>query len=224
VSKKRKRLLTSVIAVLAVLACLVMVAHNFVALYGEYMKLKVRLKGYSNPDVLGIGSSSMSMWKTYREDLAPYTSENTGIPGTVVRDWEGHLDSLVLPFSPKILLVYLGANDLHKDNPDPEGAAGRLTELLDAVHEALPGCAVYAISVCSTPSATDHIPDDDTFNAALAASCEGRDWMHYVDMNTPLLDGAGKVQPSLFRDDGTHLNDDGYLIWAKVIRAALGLE
>jgi lysophospholipase L1-like esterase len=49
--------------------------------------------------------------------------------------------------------------------------------------------------------------------------------LDYLDTATPMMGKNGKPMPDLFKNDGLHLNDKGYLIWNKVLKEWLkGIE
>ena len=43
----------------------------------------------------------------------------------------------------------------------------------------------------------------------------------YADVWTPMLDSNGEVFKDIFLQDGLHLNEKGYKIWAKAIEKSL---
>ena len=59
------------------------------------------------------GSSSMENWSTSTEDLLPLKTYNHGIGGTTVDQWKDKLNQrLVYPFSPKMVVYYVGVNNI----------------------------------------------------------------------------------------------------------------
>ena len=45
--------------------------------------------------------------------------------------------------------------------------------------------------------------------------------LRFIDVSTPMLDRKGKVRDDLFLEDNLHLNEKGYKIWSKAVKAAL---
>ncbi|MPM25188.1 hypothetical protein SDC9_71678 [bioreactor metagenome] len=219
-----KAILWGIAALVFVLMLLVVVAFNICPITAWVYTEKYRLTGYPTPDVLLIGSSSIQNWKTSESDLDPLSSVNVGIGGTVVRDWPPLLESLVTPFHPRAVLVYIAANDLHNEHRDPEIVADELTALLADIHTALPDAILYYISVYATGAQPESRADEDALNSAMSALAKETDYMRYVDCAGALLGSDGAIRPALFRDDLVHLNDDGYRIWAQTIRAALSQD
>ena len=58
-------------------------------------------------------------------------------------------------------------------------------------------------------------------NAQIRADAEGDDLLEYVDVDAPLLGADGRPRADLFVEDGLHLNDAGYAIWADLVRPHL---
>jgi lysophospholipase L1-like esterase len=43
----------------------------------------------------------------------------------------------------------------------------------------------------------------------------------FLDVATPMLGPNGKPRPELFSEDGLHMNERGYALWARVIAPVL---
>jgi len=58
-------------------------------------------------------------------------------------------------------------------------------------------------------------------NALIETYCKDNDFATYLDAATPMLGDDGKPNKVLFRDDGLHLNDKGYALWASLLKPHL---
>ena len=58
-------------------------------------------------------------------------------------------------------------------------------------------------------------------NARIEKLIAGGEGLEYVDIFQPMLGADGLPRRELFRDDGLHLNAEGYKLWAKVLRPTL---
>ncbi|HMM32946.1 MAG TPA: GDSL-type esterase/lipase family protein [Clostridia bacterium] len=221
---KLKTFLTVVGVFVLFLAMLFGFALNIKGLTAWGYAQKYQKTGYSNPDVVLMGSSTIQNWKTSVSDLGPLKTVNVGIGGTVVRDWFSYLDTLVTPFAPKAVLVYVAANDLHNDHRDPGDVAADLTRLLDDLHAALPEAKLYYVSVYATGAQPESRADEKTLNDAMAALCEGSAHLRYIDCAAALIGADGDIREELFRGDLVHLNDAGYEIWTETIKRALDAD
>ncbi|MDR1794932.1 MAG: GDSL-type esterase/lipase family protein [Erysipelotrichaceae bacterium] len=220
--KKLKKWIIRIVVILVTLfVCLVLVLYNMVAVVGMYHKVKYGLFGHPDTDVLCIGSSSMFFWSTFEQDLEPNSAVNVGIPGAVIGDWIPEVDSLVVPFKPEIILIYLGANDLHKDNPDVVLSLKEMETLVTLLHEKVPGAKLYALTVYSTTAASDHFKDDDQFNSGLKSLAEKYSYLEIIDVASALRDSPTKPKEGIFKSDNVHLNSAGYKIWSAEVRSVL---
>ena len=63
--------------------------------------------------VMLAGSSSIEFWTSSKEDLAPIVSYNHGIGGTTIEEWTDSLNQrLVYPYKPKMVVYYVGINNV----------------------------------------------------------------------------------------------------------------
>ena len=63
-------------------------------------------------------------------------------------------------------------------------------------------------------------------NDQITALCEKKAHLHFADIGKPMLETPnGEPNPGFFKDDGLHVNDDGYAAWHTVIEGILaGLD
>src|SRR5689334_16331897 len=62
--------------------------------------------------ILFAGDSQFYRWKTIHEDLPDYTLINRGIDSFQTRDLIHYVDRLVLPYSPRLIVLHVGGNDV----------------------------------------------------------------------------------------------------------------
>ena len=58
----------------------------------------------------------------------------------------------------------------------------------------------------------------DSLISNLAAE---EDLLTYVSVWDPMLTNEGKADPTLFVEDGLHINAKGYEVWTKLVRSAI---
>lgn len=171
--------------------------------------------------VLGVGSSSMRLWgPRMASDLAPLTIVPRGFGGSHFSDLNHFFDVLVRRHDPRAIIVYEGDNDL---------ASGKTTtavlidflEFSEQVTTLETPPRVYVLAVKPSPKRMTVWPDALVFNRRLAALCAEMEGYTFVDVATPLLDRGGEPELSLFVEDGIHLNDDGYDLWAEAVRSVV---
>jgi lysophospholipase L1-like esterase len=134
------------------------------------------------------------------------------------------LDTLVAPFNPKAVIIYIGANDIHALKKTAQETMDDLKVLLEAINEKLPESKLYYIPVYQTGAHPEFWVHDIELNRLVHEFAEGISYLQVVDVPSALLDSNNQVDNSVFRSDLLHLNDKGYAIWVAEARTALGLE
>jgi lysophospholipase L1-like esterase len=166
--------------------------------------------------VVFVGSSSIRFWESLATDFPGIPTINRGFGGSELADSVFYADRIVIPYHPRLVVLYAGENDL---------AAGKTAEMVfgdfqafrTKVHAALPKTHIIFLSIKESPSRARVRTEVRKANKLIAADCAKDSRCSFVDVNTPLLDAAGNYRPELFRDDQLHLKPAGYAIWTKVL-------
>ncbi len=58
-------------------------------------------------------------------------------------------------------------------------------------------------------------------NKQVKEYCRNNPRLLFLDIDAPMLGEDGKPNPSLFKEDGLHMNDEGYKIWSDLLRPML---
>jgi lysophospholipase L1-like esterase len=205
-------------AVLLFLIILIILAVNYRSVFAFFKRLPFKLTSFPQSRVLLIGSSSMTFWRTSEADLSPLESVNVGIVGTRVCDWFSWLDDLIVPFHPRAIIVYVGANDLAANPPRSANAvAADLIALFDAIFERLGTLEVFFVCVSPTRKYWGRWEAINRCNEIVAAEAERREHLHFIDIASPLL-AMGRPPPAhCYRSDGEHFSEQGYQIWRDAV-------
>ena len=173
--------------------------------------------------VLLMGSSTMDYWKTWQTDIGGRLGYNVGIGGTIVEDWLYAYDKLVKPFNPSVILVYLGGNNINNMGHTGAYAESLMEQLLGKMHADFPDAEIYYIYSMAVPSCYKGGKFNTEYGAfidEMKALVEKTDWLSGIDtFNDLTKDGEAKKE--LYRNDGIHLNDDGYDVFARIINDAV---
>ncbi len=191
---------------------------NFAA---SQMAVKYQVLGYPQGGTVLMGSSSIQLWTESEADLGPLHSVNVGIGGSIVSTWFPLVDTLVTPFHPQAVVIYVGANDLHNNHTPPADVFTELEQLIRQIHSALPNARLYYVTVYTTGAYPQIRQDDEALNDMVQQLAAQTDYLEYIDCATALLDPQGNVRDDIFLADKVHLNEVGYSIWARTIRSAL---
>ncbi|MBD5781314.1 hypothetical protein IEN85_17570 [Pelagicoccus sp. NFK12] len=168
--------------------------------------------------ILCIGSSSMRMWADRMDaDLAPLSLVKLGFGGSKFKDAIAHFDSLVAPYNPRAILLYEGDNDINSGMTPFEVARDFLT-FATKVHEQDPAIRIYVISIKPSTKRAGVLADSLKANSIIETLCLQDPRFVFVDVMTPLLGPQGELIADYYVEDGVHLNQAGYDVWARAIR------
>ncbi|MCB9883203.1 MAG: GDSL family lipase [Planctomycetes bacterium] len=168
--------------------------------------------------VLFIGSSSIRLWKTLAEDMAPMPVLNRGFGGSKTPEVLAVFDRIVTPYAPTVVVYYCGDNDLGTDNHDAEGAAAGFITFDRRARASWPDVEVFYIPIKASLARWKNWESMRQANGFVQAYCEKTAGAHYLDTVTPTLTAEGTPDPSIFLKDGLHLNAKGYALWTNVVR------
>ena len=178
--------------------------------------------------VMLAGSSSIEFWESSKEDLAPIVSYNHGIGGTTVEQWSECLNQrLVYPYKPKMVVYYVGINNVINSKETAENISNRLTKLFNDTHAALPDTKVQYILMNLIPNYSNYFETIKTVNAAVVEyQKSNQSWLTLINPGDELLKDNGQPNAAYFRTDGLHLSYYGYVIWGGIIKESIleGLE
>lgn len=195
--------------------------YTYVSPYDSRMNaLATQYKSAEKGGVLIMGSSTMDYWKDWQTDIGDRLGYNVGIGGTIVEDWLYAYDKLVKPFEPSTIILFLGGNNI--SNMGHTGAYTRslMEKLLNKMHEDFPEAEIHYIYSMAVPKfykggkfSTEYGKFIDEMKDLVSKT----EWLNGIDTFDELTrDGEAKTE--LYRDDGIHLNDDGYDVFAKIIK------
>lgn len=194
------------------------------ARWEEAMRAYAALDAASPPPAYAIvftGSSSIVLWKTIHEDMAPLTVISRGFGGSTMRDAVYWLDTLVLKYRPRAVVLYEGDNDIGLYEHTAEEVLQAFKMFVSRIQAELPETRVYFLSIKPSTLRWGVWPEMRRANDLVRVFCESRQGLHFIDVASVLLDEDGKPRADLFEADGLHLNASGYKRWASVVRKIL---
>jgi lysophospholipase L1-like esterase len=170
--------------------------------------------------VLFTGASNIRLWKNVDEAFPAHKVFNRGFGGAEMSDLAEFAGRIVIPYRPKIVIIYAGDNDLagHKI---PEQILADFKAFTQEVHAVLPDTIIGCIAVKPSPSRARLLAQVKTTDALLESFCRTNMNTIYIDDFTPMLSKSGAPRPELFGKDGLHLNEQGRAIWVSLIRPIL---
>jgi lysophospholipase L1-like esterase len=167
--------------------------------------------------VLFLGSSSIRLWDDLETQFGtlPVVIKR-GVGGAKLSDFVHYLDRLVIPYRPRLVLIYAGDNDL-AEGETPDEVLRQFTAFVDGVHAVLPQTRIAFISIKPSPARLRLVPEIRRANALVSQYVATVPNTDFVDVFTPMLDGEGRPRRELFGADALHLNAKGYALWKSVI-------
>jgi len=170
--------------------------------------------------VVFIGSSSIAFWKTAPEQFPNHRVIMRGFGGSHLSDSVAFVHRIVIPYQPRLVLIYAGDNDIYTGKT-PERVLADFQEFVEKIHAALPETRIGYISIKPSPSRMKDFERFKTTNQLIRDYIAPRPKLLYVDVFTPTLGSDGEPRADLFVRDMLHLNEAGYKLWAGIIQPVL---
>ncbi|MCS6940927.1 MAG: SGNH/GDSL hydrolase family protein [Roseiflexaceae bacterium] len=172
--------------------------------------------------VLFYGSSSLRLWTTLSEDMAPWPVVNRAFGGSTLAACVHFFDRLVVPCAPGSMVLYAGDNDLG-DGRSPDDIVRSLRAMLSRIDTTLGPIPVAYISIKPSLARWNLRDKIQRVNNAARALMEHRPSGYYVDVYTSMLGPDGRPRAELFDADGLHLSAKGYQVWTHILRPYIAM-
>ncbi|WP_445384511.1 GDSL-type esterase/lipase family protein [Robiginitalea sp. IMCC44478] len=172
--------------------------------------------------VVFTGSSSIRLWSGLDSVFSKKQIVNTGFGGSQATDLLYYLDVLVLKYQPEQVFIYEGDNDLF-EKKRPGQVLSTLEEITREIQARFPGIPLVLISAKPSISRWRLRGKYRRFNRRLQKMTIENDLLYFADVWNPMLNGK-KLDPSLFIEDGLHMNQKGYTIWARTLKPFFDLN
>jgi lysophospholipase L1-like esterase len=170
-----------------------------------------------------VGSSSLALWQTIEEDIPDFRVINRGFGGSVLADSLYFVDRIVLPYEPKVVVVYAGENDLEQAT-SPAEITEHFEALVARIHQKLPKTQIIYTSVKPSPRAEEAglLSLQRELNEQIRDFARDKKNVGFLDIASRMVDTDGHTRPDLFGYDRWHMNRDGYRQWAAMVSNELG--
>lgn len=181
-----------------------------------------RVEIYPENSILFVGSSSIRMWETIDEDMAPYHVIQRGFGGAKYSDIAYFAKRLIYPHHFMALVLFAG-NDFCGVPLDksPEEIATLAGYIVDVVRKKYPDVPIFFVEVTHSPKRAHLMRQVHAENMWLKRIAMERKNVYFIETFSTMKDSLGQPDSSLFRDDMLHLNDRGYDRWAAIIKYAV---
>jgi lysophospholipase L1-like esterase len=169
--------------------------------------------------VVFVGSSSIRFWDL-RKSFPDLDAINRGFGGSELADSVHYVPRIVVKYQPRLVILYAGDNDLGAGK-SPEKVFADFKDFVNAVHTPLPRTKIAFISIKPSILRWKIVDRMRKANALIEEYCKQNQGLVFIDVSTPMLGADGKPRRELFRNDGLHLNDKGYELWASLVKPVI---
>ena len=173
--------------------------------------------------ILFVGSSSIRLWQSLAHDFPEHKVINRGFGGSRLADCALLVDRVVIPYRPKMVLLYAGDNDI-AEGKTPEEVFADFKTFVEKVHVALPKSRIAYISIKPSITRRQLLDNIKATNRLIEDYAQKKKNLMFIDVFTPMLSPDREPRKELFVSDGLHLNAAGYELWASIIRPYLNRQ
>jgi lysophospholipase L1-like esterase len=166
--------------------------------------------------VLFVGSSSIHLWHTSK-CFPEIKVINRGFGGSQISDVNYFANRIVLPYKPKVIVLYAGDNDIAAGK-SPQRVFDDFRAFVKLVHNSLPKTHIIFISIKPSISRWAFWPRAKEANLKVKEFSKKDIRLTFVDISTVLLSHDGRPDTRLYLKDNLHLNSKGYKAWTKLLK------
>jgi lysophospholipase L1-like esterase len=177
---------------------------------------------YPENALLFVGSSSIRLWSTLQEDIAPYPFIQRGFGGSKSPDVLRYLKRIAYPHSFSALVIFV-ANDITGSPNDltPKESLHNYREMVKIIRAKYAQQPIFFIEITPTQSRWKYWSTIQQTNAGLKAYCQKGKNLYFIETAQSYLNEKSEPRNELFREDHLHQNREGYKIWGKLIKAEI---
>lgn len=190
----------------------------------DILKFEQIDKDESSPkeSILFAGSSSIRLWSTLKEDMAPYPVIQRGYGGSKLSDFAVYADRIFDPHPCRAIVIFI-ANDIHGGESDksPDEVLTLYKNVIKTIRKKHSDTPVFWIAITPTSSRWKVWPEIQKANNLIKEYCKSNKDLYFITTDFAFLGEDGKPVNEYFRDDLLHLNADGYAVWRKIIKDEL---
>lgn len=179
---------------------------------------------YPEDAILVIGSSSVRLWDTIEEDLAPFRPIRRGFGGSKTVDLAVFGKRLIQPHRYSALVVFV-ANDVSGEDGKVDfertQVAGWTEEVVAISKAHQPTAPILWVEITPTEKRWHVREQQRELNRMLQEMALTESNFYFLQTAEYFLNREKKVRAELFVEDRLHLNREGYRLWGALIRRRL---
>jgi lysophospholipase L1-like esterase len=166
--------------------------------------------------VVFVGSSSIKNWSDVAADFPEVPVLNRGFGGSTLADVVHYMDRIVIPYRPRLVVLYAGDNDLALGRT-PARVLDDYRAFVARLRASLPAARIIYVTIKPSPSRRAFMDRAREANQRIRAAVALDTLQTYVDVFTPMLGPSGQPRPELFLADSLHMTRAGYLLWRHLL-------
>jgi lysophospholipase L1-like esterase len=173
--------------------------------------------------ILFVGSSSFTFWTDVQSYFPGYTIINRGFGGSTLPDVIRYVNTVVIPYKPKQILIYCGENDFaSSDTVTVPMVFNRFKQLYGLIRKGLgPNVNITYVSMKPSPSRKQLMAKFSEGNELIKAYLAKEKNTGFIDVYHAMLGPDGYPIRDIYRPDSLHMIPKGYAIWQKIIQPRL---
>ena len=166
--------------------------------------------------VVFVGSSSIVFWPNLKADFPGVNVIQRGFGGSELPDVVYRAPEIVLPYKPRLIVLYAGDNDL-ANGRSPDDVLKSFQQFVRIVKDSLPQARIAFISVKPSWARVALLEKMRITNDLVRRYIATQPNLVYVDAFSRMLSPAGHPRAELFDADSLHLNATGYKLWRHLL-------
>jgi lysophospholipase L1-like esterase len=170
--------------------------------------------------VVFIGSSSIARWTNLAESFPDLTTVNRGFGGSELSESAKYASRVVVPHTPRIVVLYAGENDLNR-GVTPQAIDADFGKFSDVIRTSLPSTRIVVIGLKPSLLRWKLREGMHQTNKLIRTRCAADRNCVYVDPWPSMIGKDGTPKPELFVEDGLHMTPEGYKAWTQMLRPHL---
>lgn len=195
----------------------------------DYAKWEKEIAAYERSDagnpppkgaLLFIGSSTIRLWATLKQDFPQNPVINRGFGGSEIADATHFAPRIIFPYAPRAIYLRSGGNDLWKGK-SVEQVFADFKEFVATVHAKLPDTDIVYISLSPSIARWKQAEMTKALNARVSEFIKGSSRLRYIETYDIALGPDGQPRPALFAKDQLHFSAEGYKLLAARVRPDL---
>jgi lysophospholipase L1-like esterase len=145
---------------------------------------------------------------------------NRGFGGSQLGDSVHFADRIVLPYEPRMIVVYAGGNDINLGKT-AEQVFAAYQAFVEKVRAKLPDTPIAYISIAGNPKRWAQVDEVKKANALIEDYAKEKPNLKFINVFPRMLGADGLPRPEIFVEDRLHMNAEGYQLWTEIVGSYL---